>query len=439
MSVTINYTPTITSLPTVFFTEGSPATIYAYHSNSELASSEETKNVYAKYSSLSTPDETVITKMTNYTFTIPNVTDKQGYKIQLGYSENGSWSQAKIVYCYAQKPTISFSVFSDRYKIEFTNLPEKIIAYSYNYSNWRTDFLTSTSFLFCPALDSSWSSTTIYIKLQSGAILNYQVPIQDAGSIEKDIIVDNGNGYLYFEDGTNNEIGEILYVNKKKNRICGMLSSGEATAFIQVCEPLETIELVKFFISSAGVFSKQTIIPKSTIEINYEFSYLCDTKYTLPLKYNGLISTFKRTIQEQKQDTIGGDYPFIFRNGDCRYAEMSFGVLLSSDLGPLNNLDRMNASLARESTDSSTSNNENAAQKYKKEKEYRDEVYTWLTNGKPKIFKSPTEGIFIVQLMNVTMTPKKELGNLLYEITGTMYEVDNISHYMGQIYLENFG
>jgi len=31
--------------------------------------------------------------------------------------------------------------------------------------------------------------------------------------------------------------------------------------------------------------------------------------------------------------------------------------------------------------------------------------------------------------MNISMTPKKELGNMLYEVSGTMYEIDEISNY----------
>ena len=42
------------------------------------------------------------------------------------------------------------------------------------------------------------------------------------------------------------------------------------------------------------------------------------------MKYNPKISSFKETIQEAKQDTLGGKYPFFFRNGNLGYKEMIF-------------------------------------------------------------------------------------------------------------------
>jgi hypothetical protein len=55
------------------------------------------------------------------------------------------------------------------------------------------------------------------------------------------------------------------------------------------------------------------------------------------------------------------------------------------------------------------------------------EVLEWLNNGKPKVFRSPTEGNFIVQLMNVSLTPNETLGRMLHNFTCTAYEVNEFS------------
>jgi hypothetical protein len=39
------------------------------------------------------------------------------------------------------------------------------------------------------------------------------------------------------------------------------------------------------------------------------------------------------------------------------------------------------------------------------ERDFKMDVLNWLTNGEPKLFRSPTEGNFIVRLMNVSLTP----------------------------------
>jgi hypothetical protein len=42
------------------------------------------------------------------------------------------------------------------------------------------------------------------------------------------------------------------------------------------------------------------------------------------------------------------------------------------------------------------------------------EVLEWLNNGEAKIFRSPTEGNYIVRLMNVSLTPNDTLGRMLH-------------------------
>ena len=55
-------------------------------------------------------------------------------------------------------------------------------------------------------------------------------------------------------------------------------------------------------------------------------------------------------------------------------------------------------------------------------------VLDWLTDGKPKLFRSPTEGNYIVRLLNVSLTPKTELGRMIHEFTCTAYEVADFNY-----------
>jgi hypothetical protein len=47
----------------------------------------------------------------------------------------------------------------------------------------------------------------------------------------------------------------------------------------------------------------------------------------------------------------------------------------------------------------------------------------WLNDGKPKLFRSPSEGNYIVRLMNVSMTPVDTLGRMLHNFTCNAYEI----------------
>ena len=63
-----------------------------------------------------------------------------------------------------------------------------------------------------------------------------------------------------------------------------------------------------------------------------------DGKKQLKIRFNPKVSSFKNDIQEQKIDTIGGKYPFIFRNGIVCYKEFPISGLISFQQDSLRNL-----------------------------------------------------------------------------------------------------
>lgn len=148
--------------------------------------------------------------------------------------------------------------------------------------------------------------------------------------------------------------------------------------------------------------------------LDFEYIFLSDSERQLKIKYNPKVSSFKDIILEQKIETIGSKYPFIFRNNDIRYKEISISGLISHQMDE-QNLFSLNLQFSEDT--SITANN------YHKERKFREEVYNWLTNGKPKLFRSPQEGNYIIQLMNVSLTPMDQLGRLLYSFNATGYEI----------------
>ena len=57
------------------------------------------------------------------------------------------------------------------------------------------------------------------------------------------------------------------------------------------------------------------------------------------------------------------------------------------------------------------------------EREFKLAVLDWLNNGEPKLFRSPTEGNYIVRILNVSLTPNDTLGRMLHTFSATAYEV----------------
>ena len=68
---------------------------------------------------------------------------------------------------------------------------------------------------------------------------------------------------------------------------------------------------------------------------------------------------------------------------------------------------------------------------FQKEFKFREKVLEFLQDGKPKLFKSASEGNIIVQIMNVASQPNQTLNRMLYSFTSTANEVaeDSLENY----------
>lgn len=176
---------------------------------------------------------------------------------------------------------------------------------------------------------------------------------------------------------------------------------------------------------------KENYQVKSSLPVDFEDAYLFDGERQLRIRYNPKVASFKSTILESKVDTLGGKYPFIFRNGNVEYKEFSISGLISATMDPhgkfLPAAARMDA--LRNETPADDDDTINVLttdlnrENFRKEREFKMEVLAWLTNGKPKLFRSPGEGNYIVRTMNASMTPNDTLGRMLHTFTCTAYEI----------------
>lgn len=149
----------------------------------------------------------------------------------------------------------------------------------------------------------------------------------------------------------------------------------------------------------------------------------------LPVQYNPQVSSFKTTIQEQKQDTLGGQFPFFLRNGDIYYKEIPLSGLISYHADPLNKFGVTGMPEADKLTRTDTKLNRTSLptlleqDEYYLERVYKREVEAWLNDGKPKLLRTAAEGNFIVRLMNVSLSPNQQLGRRLHTFSATAYEI----------------
>ena len=203
-----------------------------------------------------------------------------------------------------------------------------------------------------------------------------------------------------------------------------------------------------------GLYSSRILADKP-YEASFEDAFLYDGEISLRIRYNPAVDSFKTTILEQKTDTIGGRYPFITRNGATYYKEFPLGGLLAQEIDDWNQFVDPRLGETHRHTTHSHSHYDDENHRYvidgqpdtallnphdfsdttiALERDFKLKVLEWLNNGKPKLFKSPYEGNYIIRLMNVSLTPVKELGRMLHSFTSQAYEIaectyDNLVSY----------
>lgn len=183
-------------------------------------------------------------------------------------------------------------------------------------------------------------------------------------------------------------------------------------------------------------------IPSNEIYSEFEDMFLCEydkenQKVTqLKIKFNPKVSSFKTTTLESKTDTVGGKYPFFFRNGRTAYKDFPISGLISYFMDEQGSFcssskPKQKFRTATPSADNNILNDQISinltSDNIAKEREFRNKVVNWLNNGHTKIFKSSTEGLFLVRLMNISLSPNDTVGRMLYTFNCNAYEIDTIT------------
>ena len=168
---------------------------------------------------------------------------------------------------------------------------------------------------------------------------------------------------------------------------------------------------------------------------DFEDCFLFDGEKQLKIRFNPKVSSFKRTVLESKVDTLGGKHPFIFRNGRVDYKEFPISGLVSLISDPneffmkgvqcadLGSRSGRGADCNEDILKVSDSKTDLTAENYYQERQFKMAALEWLSDGKPKLFRSAAEGNYIVHLMNVSLSPVDSLGRMLHSFQCTAYEI----------------
>lgn len=156
----------------------------------------------------------------------------------------------------------------------------------------------------------------------------------------------------------------------------------------------------------------------------------------LKIRFNPGISSVRSNIKESRVETLGSKYPFITRNGNVGYREFPMSGTITHFMDTTEEFaPRAEMFIEDEflevgfdmSSDYEAIYRENGLNPNNNqilEREFREKVIEFMQDGKPKLFKSPTEGCMIVRLMDINLTPNQPLGRLIYDFSCNAIEVD---------------
>lgn len=148
----------------------------------------------------------------------------------------------------------------------------------------------------------------------------------------------------------------------------------------------------------------------------------------LKLKFDFQISSYKTNISESRTDTLGSKYPYIRRNGEMYYRSFPVTGTITQYMDDANlftnTTQLFNGYFDEYKEFKGQIGNYVTQYDYTYERKFREKVQQFLYNVKPKLYKSMQEGNIFIKLMEVSLTPKNELGRLIYTFSATAYQIE---------------
>lgn len=195
------------------------------------------------------------------------------------------------------------------------------------------------------------------------------------------------------------------------------------------------------FPPSATDFEGETLVTSKMDD-----GFLCGNYRHLRIEYDPNIGSYQRKIPTSVLETLGSKYPFFKKNGSMDYHSFDISGTISYKMDhygfdgiPNDSINRNgdpvidgsdttlfienHADIIPEGYEYSLSTNLN----FCAERLFREEVMDFLYNGDVKMWKSASEGNHLIVLTDVTLSPKNEIGRIVFSFSATATEIDDFS------------
>lgn len=305
---------------------------------------------------------------------------------------------------------------------------------SYNVKVQSDGSLSSLPLSLDAQADSEYGRMKLIIKLISGLSYNSNLLIKRAS---------HETNFTYWED--------VITVQASLSR------DNQYVTYDNTIDSGNWYHYAIFKVDNSNKIISQAIQTEKPAMAVFNDMFLNGGGRQLRLRFDPNITSYQHTFSESSTQTIGGKYPFIKRNGNLNYRQIGISGLISyhMDAGDETFISRKDGKHNWDvsGNDLFTSKDElyqgqtglygelNTHSKIANtilERKFREKVMEFLLDGEIKLFRSPTEAPTLVRLMNVSFTPKQELGRMVYSFSATGHEIadctlDNISKYNIQV------
>ena len=385
------------------------------------------------------------------------IVDGEFYKCQIAYTAEGSWSEVSITRYVAVKPTLSINglvgggnlnlITNNIFKFTYTKGSKAETLYQYRYSlidNGTKEIIQTSDWQdFYKEADNSFilyeelKTVHPYILRLEGITINglsidtveYYIA---SGAIQECAFTDKGETKIKSTNkGYINIFINPLDISYKYQLLRKENNNNHLELIAEFQGELNwkdyTVEQgVKYEYLIRNINEDKTKITKTlslgSAMADFEDMYLSDADKMLTIKFNPQVSSIKNTVLEQKTDTIGSQYPFFFRNGNVNYKEIPISGLISYHMDDQELFMTAEEIAAAGSSEDWMRSTDLTPDNFTSERKFKMEVLDWLTNGKPKLFRSPAEGNYVVRLMNTSLSPNTTVGRMLHTFSTTGYE-----------------
>lgn len=185
-------------------------------------------------------------------------------------------------------------------------------------------------------------------------------------------------------------------------------------------------------------------LQKPTPALNsYEYTWLLTQDKSKIEILDIKLGSMNKVTKDGVVETIGSAKPFVNRFSNTDYFSFTINGTIASVFDRSKNVveqieeDKSNTispeiltiikNKHQDKYGTSQHHIENNMRHYAFEKEFRDKIVSILSDGQTKLFKSPTEGLMLVKLTNVSLSPIEQLGRVLYTFSATVTEVEEVT------------